>query len=154
MKLRRGTLADAPACARVMRAAILGLARGTVPARTLAAWSSLPPLYHRWAMSVGGERYLVAEHRGRVVAYAALHGRELSACFVHPRHARRGLGARLVRTLLARARRAGHASVVALAAPGAVPFYEALGFRYGPAVRVPLPGGVAVRAVKLRCRTR
>lgn len=149
MRLRAARPSDAAACAGVMRAAVRGLARGTVPARTLAAWSSLPALYHLWAMTVGGERYLVAEHGGRVIAYAALHGDELSAAFVHPRHAGRGLGTALVRRLVARARRAGARRVLALAAPGAIGFYAALGFRPGRTVRVPLPGGLAIRAVRM-----
>jgi len=135
-----------------MRAAVLGLARGTVPAATLAAWASLPALYHLWAMTAGGESYLVAERGGRVVAYAALHGAELSAAFVHPRHAGRGVGAALVRRLVARARRAGAARIVAIAAPGATGFYAALGFRPGRTVRVPLPDGHVIHATRMTRR--
>jgi hypothetical protein len=57
-----------------MRAAIRRLAAGTCTPRQLAAWSSLPALYHAWAMTAGGEAYLVAERAGRVVGYAARRG--------------------------------------------------------------------------------
>ena len=66
--IRRARAADAPAIARVMRAAIRTLARGTCSPAELAAWSSLPALYHRWAMTAGGEEYVVAEAGGRMSA--------------------------------------------------------------------------------------
>jgi putative acetyltransferase len=72
VRLRRATPADAAAIARVMRAAIRAERGGVYTARQLAAWSSLPALYHRWAMTVGRETYLVAERAGRIVGYAAV----------------------------------------------------------------------------------
>jgi GNAT superfamily N-acetyltransferase len=133
-----------------MRASIRGLARGTCPPRALAAWSSLPALYHAWAMTAGGEEYLVAEERGRVAGYAALRGREVTAVFVLPSRARSGLGARLLRAVERRARRHGVRSLLVRAARGAVPFYEAMGYRGCRRVRVPLPGGAALPAIVMR----
>ncbi len=146
VRLRRARLADAPAIARVMRAAIRGLAKGTYPPRQLAAWASLPALYHAWAMTAGGERYVVAERGGRLVGYAARRGREVTAVFVSPAHARAGIGAALLRRIEADARRAGVASAFVRAARGAVPFYEAEGYRGLRAIIVPLPGGASLRA--------
>jgi GNAT superfamily N-acetyltransferase len=150
--LRSARLSDAPAIARVMRAAIRRLARGTVSPRQLSAWSSLPALYHAWAMTAGGEEFLVAEERARVVAYVARRGREITAVFVLPSHARRGLGARLLAAMERRAARSGVRSAFVRAAPGAVPFYEAMGYRGGRAVRVPLPGGVHLGARRMTKR--
>ena len=88
-----------------MRASIRGLARPFYSPARIAAWSSLPPLYHRWAMTAGGEAYVVAEEGGRVVGYAARRGREVTAVFVLPSRARAGLGAALLARVERDARR-------------------------------------------------
>jgi glycosyltransferase involved in cell wall biosynthesis len=82
--VRPARLSDAAGIARVMRSAIRVLARGAYSAERIRAWSSLPPLYHAWAMTAGRERYLVAEARGVVVGYAALLASEVTAVFVRP----------------------------------------------------------------------
>jgi GNAT superfamily N-acetyltransferase len=151
-RIRAARLSDVAAIARVMRAAVRVLAAGTCTARQLAAWSSLPPLYHAWAMSAGGEAYLVAERGGRVVAYAARRGAEITAAFVAPPHARQGLASALLARLERQASRAGARSVTVRAAPGAVPFYAALGYRGTRRVRVPLPGGAALPSALMRKR--
>jgi GNAT superfamily N-acetyltransferase len=146
LNLRLARLSDAPAVARVMRAAIRSLAAAHYAPAQLAAWSSLPALYHRWAMTAGGERYVVAERAGRVVGYAAARGPELTALFVAPRASRSGVGA----ALLARIERDAIARRVTVlrtdAARSAWAFYAAHGFRLGRAIRVPLPGGGALDA--------
>jgi GNAT superfamily N-acetyltransferase len=149
--LRPGRLADAVACAAVMRAAIRALppTKGLSPGAR-AAWSSLPPLYHRWAMGPGGEAYLVAERLGRIVGFAARSGEELTAAFVRPAEQGRGTGRRLVLALARAAGREGALGLRVLAALPAAGFYGALGFtRRGPA-RVALPGGPALAAVRMR----
>lgn len=133
-----------------MRAAVLGVPAGAVPARARAAWAALPPLYHRWAMTVGGERYLVAERGGRVIGYAARRGAELTAAFVRPSSAGRGVGAALVAAVARQARREGARALRVLAARPAVGFYARLGFRPGRAARAPLPGGLALPARWMR----
>jgi len=127
-----------------MRAAIRALAPGPYSRAQLAAWSSLPALYHAWAMTAGGERYAVAERGGAIVGYAALLGRELTAVFVHPRAGRRGIGAALVARMALDARRRGVRRLAVRAALPALPFYEALGFEGRRAVAVPLPGGATL----------
>lgn len=146
LHIRPATLVDAPAITAAMRASVRGLARGAVPDHVLAAWAALPPLYHRWAMTVGGERYLVACRAERVVGYAAVHGAELTALFVRPREARRGTGS----ALLARAERlVAGAAMIVKAAPSGLAFYRARGFRGRRPVRVPLPGGAALEAIRM-----
>jgi GNAT superfamily N-acetyltransferase len=135
-----------------MRAAIRGLAAGACTPRQLAAWSSLPPLYHAWAMTAGGEAYLLAERTGRVVAYAARRGREITAAFVAPSHARRGLASALVGRLERDAAREGARAVFVRAAPGAAAFYAALGYRGTRRVRVPLPDGASLTSILMRKR--
>ena len=148
VSLRAGRLADAPALARVMRSAVRGQA-GRYPASVLAAWGALPALYHRWAMTAGGERYLVAARGARLLGYAAWRGGEVTALFVRPGEAGRGQGARLLAGVEAAARAAGAGRLTAVAAKGAVPFYLAQGWRAGRPVWSPLPGGLALPAVRM-----
>jgi GNAT superfamily N-acetyltransferase len=91
-------------------------------------------------MSAGGERYLVATRGGAVAGYAALRGGEVTAVFVRPGEARRGVGAALLARLEREGHRAGLRTLRVRAARSAIPFYEAMGFRGGRALSVPLPG--------------
>jgi GNAT superfamily N-acetyltransferase len=132
-----------------MRGAVRG-ARGTYPARTLAAWGSLPALYHAWAMTAGGETVLVAERGERIVGYAGLRGGEVTALFVRPSAARSGVATALLARVETLARRRGVQRLHVDAARSGVLFYRARGFTSGRPVRVPLPGGsmLAVRMAK------
>lgn len=165
VRVREGRPEDAARLAAVMRAAVRGLPPGACTPRQRAAWSSLPALYHRWAMSAGGEGYLVAERGGRPVGFAAwrLHpGRsrrgeappeaELTSLFVHPSAGGAGIGSSLVAAVDRRARRAGAAVLRVLAARPAVGFYAALGFEGSRWVRLPLPGGARLPALWMRRR--
>jgi GNAT superfamily N-acetyltransferase len=135
-----------------MRAAVRGVAPGTYPPRALAAWAALPALYHAWAMTAGGEEILVAEVDGRVAGYAGLRGGELTALFVAPPAARRGVATALLRRVEALARRRGVAALRVDAALSGVAFYRARGFAGARRVQVPLPGGAALDAVRMRKR--
>jgi putative acetyltransferase len=151
LRFRAGTPADAAAAAAVMRASIRGLARGVYPPTRLAAWASLPALYHRWAMTAGHERYVFALRGDRVVGYAAVRNSELTALFVRPREARRGTGS----ALLARAERLCRAKTLTVqAARSGVDFYRARGFAEREPVHVPLPGGGELEAVRMTKRVR
>jgi GNAT superfamily N-acetyltransferase len=131
-----------------MRAAVRGQG-DRYPAAVRAAWGSLPALYHRWAMTAGGERYLVAARGARLVAYAAWRGGELTALFVRPGEGGRGLGSRLLTRLETEARAGGARRLTMVAAQAAVPFYLAQGWRRGRSTRSPLPGGGVLPAVRL-----
>jgi N-acetylglutamate synthase-like GNAT family acetyltransferase len=133
-----------------MRSAIRAARGGPYPTAVLAAWLSLPPLYHRWAMTAGGETYLVAEERGRIVAYAALRGDELTAVFVRGDLSGAGLGAKLVRQIEARARWRDVDTLRVIAAEGAVGFYARLGFSGARRAWVALPGGARLPARRMR----
>lgn len=150
LRVRAARPADAAAVARVMRAAVRGVAAGALAPQLRAAWASLPPLYHLWAMSAGGERYLVAGRGGRLAGYAAWRGAELTAVFVRPSAAGRGVGAALVAAVERQAGKAGVRSLRVLAAAPAIGFYARLGFRPGRAARAPLPGGLALPARWMR----
>ncbi len=163
VRIRAGRLADAPAVARVMRAAVRWLPPSACTPRQRAAWSSLPALYHRWAMGPGGERYLVAESGGRVVGYAAYRAppaprgagalsTELTAVFVLPAAGGAGLGRRLVAAVERRARRAGVRAIEVVAARPAVGFYLALGYVRLKSLSAPLPGGQRLPAASMQRR--
>lgn len=171
VRLRPGLPADAPAVARVMRAAVRGLPAGACTPRQRAAWSSLPALYHRWAMGPGGERYLVAERGGRVVGYAAYRSEapaagaraagerrsppreaELTAVFVLPAAGGAGIGTTLVHAVERRVRRLGAETLSVLAARPALGFYAALEFEAGRPAPSPLPGGARLPALRMRRR--
>jgi len=151
IRIRPGRPEEAAAVARVMRAAVLGQ-RGRYPEAVLAAWARLPALYHRWAMTAGGERYVVAVRRGRLVGYAAWRGEELTALFVRPGEGGRGLGARLLARIVAEAVAGGARRLTMVAAPGVVDYYAARGWRRGRPVRSPLPGGGALLARRMSKR--
>lgn len=156
LRIRRARPADAAALARVMAAAVRGVAAGTYPPRTLAAWGSLPALYHAWAMTAGGETVLVAERRGRLLGYAGLRGAEVTALFVRPSAAHRGVASALLARVEALARRRGVRTLRVDAALSGVAFYRTRGFAGRRAVSVPLPGGAlaAVRLAKALRRAR
>jgi len=148
LRLRRARLADAAAMARVMRAAARAEAHRYRPGLA-EAWGKLPALYHRWAMTAGGEARVVAALGGRVVGFAGWRGREITTLFVHPRWAGRGLGRRLLAAAEAGAAASGARALVVLAARGAVPFYLARGWRDRGPARSPLPGGGSLPARRL-----
>jgi GNAT superfamily N-acetyltransferase len=148
VQLRAATPADAPAMARVMRAAVRGQA-GRYPARLLVAWGGLPALYHRWALAAGGEVRVVALRADRIVGFAGARGGEVTTLFVHPAAAGHGTGARLLSAVEALARRAGTRRLTLLAARAAVPFYEAHGWRAVGAAPSPLPGGLALPSSRM-----
>jgi putative acetyltransferase len=144
--VRRGRPSDAPAVAAIMSESIRGLAAGAYSARRVERWASLPPLYHVWAMTAGGEHYLVAGRGGRLLGYGALRGREVTALFVRPAAGRRGVGTALLRRLEREALRAGARTLRVRAAVPAVGFYAAKGFSGRRRLGVPLPGGGALPA--------
>jgi putative acetyltransferase len=152
VRVRRATPADARAVAAVMRAAVRRLAAPFYPPAQIAAWSRLPALYHRWAMTAGGETYLVAERDRRVVGYAALAEGEVTAVFVHPSAARAGIGRALLARVEREARRTGALRLHVLAARSAVEFYAAAGYAGARSARVPLPGGDALAAFRMTKR--
>lgn len=152
LRIRRARLADAAALARVMSASIRALAADFYAPRQIAAWASLPPLYHAWAMTAGGEHVLVAERGGRIAGYAALRRREVTALFVRPSAAGRGVGSALLSRVEREARRRGVAAVTVDASRNGAGFYRARGFAGVRRVAVPLPGGGKLEAIRMRKR--
>jgi putative acetyltransferase len=103
-------------------------------------------------MGPGGETVFVAERAGRLLGYAALRGGEVTALFVRPAAARRGLGSRLLARVEREARRRGRSTLTVRASRNAALFYRARGYSGARAIRVPLPGGAAIAARRLARR--
>ena len=81
----------------------------------------------------GPERYatedlLVAERDGDVVGFGERDDGEVVACYVHPDHARTGVGTALLEHLHAELRDAGHDRATLTASLNAIAFYERHGY--------------------------
>lgn len=102
----------------------------------------------------GGETYLVAQHGSTIVGYAALRRSELTALFVHPRVAGRGVGSLLVDRMKRLARQRGANRLFVLAAKGSEGFYASCGFSPGAPTEVSLPGGLKLPALRMSLELR
>lgn len=147
--IRRARVSDAPALARVQRASVRGLAREAYSPRQIAVWARLGPLYHLWALTAGREVAFVAEAGGRILGFASVKGGEVTAVFVRPAAAGRGIGSALLARVEAEARRRGARRLVVKASLNGLPFYRARGYRGRRRIRVPLPDGESLEAVLL-----
>ncbi|BDG03633.1 GNAT family N-acetyltransferase [Anaeromyxobacter oryzae] len=155
LRLRRATLADAALLARVRRASVRGLASGAYSSRQIALWSRLGAVYDRWTLGPGGERAFVAERSGRAAGWAAFTlgpPAELTALFVRPAEAGRGVGTALLARVEAEARRRGAGRLVVQASLNGAAFYRARGFRGTRRIRVPLPDGEGLEAIRMSKR--
>lgn len=77
----------------------------------------------------GGERFIVADLGGEVVAYASWQSGELLSLFVHPDHQGCGIGAALAEACLAQAMHNSEPIGLVRATLGAEQFYERHGFK-------------------------
>ena len=141
--IRRATLDDAEAIARIHEAAI----------RAIAAGSYTPEEVESWAAGIKAEIYtdgikssdfLVAGEP--VIGFGSLDraSSHIWAVFVHPAHSRRGVGSALMEELGRIAHDAALDCLTVSSSLNAVPFYEAHGFtvtRYG---REATRGGVSI----------
>lgn len=73
----------------------------------------------------------------------------IRAFFVHPSHARRGLGSLIMRTCEEAARRAGFTRLTLGATLTGIPLYERHGFRQVERVEVPLVNGTSIPIVRM-----
>jgi putative acetyltransferase len=132
--IRRARLADALGMALVHRAAVHGALPGIYDRAVRDNWA--PPVsleraerLYREGEADGGDT-IVAEVVGEIVGFCLVYARagDLSACYVAPQHARRGIGRALYRAaedLVAAARRS---ELTVRSSRNAEPFYRSLGF--------------------------
>ncbi|HEY8312189.1 MAG TPA: GNAT family N-acetyltransferase [Gemmatimonadaceae bacterium] len=81
----------------------------------------------------------------------AIDSARIRAFFVHPRHARQGLGRRLYAECAAAAWAAGFRSFELIATGPGEPLYAALGFTVVERESAELPGGVSVPFARMHC---
>ena len=75
---------------------------------------------------------------------------KIRAFFVHPDHARRGLGRWILDHSEAEAARAGFTALELMATLPGQRLYEQCGYVAGPSIRHPLPGGLFITFVPMR----
>jgi putative acetyltransferase len=125
--IRRATESDRPAIARVHIDSIRGLTHTHYSPAQIDAWSAgkSPEKY-----PLAAHEFYVAVIEGGVVGFAELipQSGEVRAVYVAPEAARRGVGTRLLTTVVASARAHGVSQLKLGASLNAVPFYERHGF--------------------------
>jgi len=99
------------------------------------------------AMVSGSETMLVAEANGRILGFGSLKPLEISAIYVDPDVARRGVGGAVLRRLEDLAQAQGRRSVRLTASLPGEPFYRAHGYREIGRRKHPTRGGIPIDAV-------
>jgi putative acetyltransferase len=146
--------ATAQDCAGILAchvAAIRELCAQDYSGTQLLAWSSRLTA-EGYLPAVAANVFLVAERDGEVVGFAefaAARG-EVVAVYVHPQHARQGVGTRLFRAIEEHAIAAGLQELVLNSSLTAVPFYERFQFVAGPPVVHRLGDGTEIPCVPMR----
>lgn len=169
--LRLATAGDVPALQDVIDASVRGLAPGYYDAAQIDA--GMRYIFGVDTQLIADGTYFVVTHAGAPVACGGWSGRRtlyggdqrkhgpdprldplteaarIRAFFVHPAHARRGLGRRLYDACAEAAAAAGFSRFELLATLSGVPLYAALGFAPMEEVVVTTPGGVALRGLRM-----
>lgn len=149
--LRPATANDGPAVVKVQQAAIRELCAGDYSAAQLASWSS-SVASDPFQPSLTSHLSIVAEGANGIVGFADFDdsGGELVSIYVHPEHARLGLGSMLLQAIETRAHAAGVREMVVSSSLTAVPFFERVGFVAGPATMRRLADGTEISVIPMR----
>ena len=117
--------------------ALMRLHRRAILLEGVRAYS--PDIARSWAFGLEPEGYARSAERGEalevalvqraVVGFCGTQDGEISGLYVDPAFSRRGVGAGLMSRALKRIRSEGYEDARVVAALGAAPFYEAMGFR-------------------------
>lgn len=132
VQLRLANASDRDEILAFQRAAIAAIPAGAYAADVAEAWSQTPVSGLEDLLAKG--RYFVAVDVGQLVGGAGWSPLEdgetalIRGVFVHPEHAARSLGSRLVDAAEDAAVTAGYTKIVVPAALSAVGFYEHLGY--------------------------
>lgn len=92
MDLRLCTQADLPAVLNLFRTSVHTLCRADYTPAQLSAWAPADTDEAPWARRLQCQTFLLAEEDGDLMGFASLEGDCLDLLYVHPRHARRGVG--------------------------------------------------------------
>ncbi|WP_339105611.1 GNAT family N-acetyltransferase [Haloterrigena salinisoli] len=162
LSLREATAADAESIADVHEASIRVLGSDGYDDEQVRAWlANVHP--DRYPLEENGFRAVVADHEGDgVVGFGLLDcepaGRddpstgEIAAVYVHPDHARRGVGRAILEALESAARETGLETLVLTASRNAVGFYERQGYEGVETVALEMRDDVALACLRMRTR--
>lgn len=139
MRVRDATEKDVPEIRSVHEAAIRELGPAAYTDEQVAAWASGVETADYGAVTADDHAFLVAVDESAVVGFGSLRWQppdgyasdpdaEVTGIYVHPDHARDGVGTALLRELEARADRASPDTLGLQASRNAVPFYDAHGY--------------------------
>ena len=92
MDLRLCTQADLPAVLNLFRTSVHTLCRADYTPAQLSAWAPADTDEAPWARRLQCQTFLLAEEDGDLMGFTSLEGDYLDLLYVHPRHARRGVG--------------------------------------------------------------
>ena len=92
MDLRLCTQADLPAVLDLFRTSVHTPCRSDYTPDQLSAWAPEDLDEAPWARRLQCQTFLLAEEDGALMGFASLEGDYLDLLYVHPRHARRGVG--------------------------------------------------------------
>ncbi len=153
--IREMLAGEARAFLEVQRAAVRAIAAKDYSPAEIEAWAPLPvteddiELVHKNGLN---SHRLVAEAEGRIVGAGALvtQNAELSACYVVPEAARKGVGSALVREIERTARQQGLTFLQLDSSVTAEPFYASLGYRVIERGEHILSSGKSMACVKMR----
>jgi putative acetyltransferase len=150
LQVRRAVPADCDGILAAHTEAIRELCKAEYSQSQLAAWSDrLKPSGYLPAMEKN--IFLVAEVMGRIAGFAefAPSRGEVVAIYVHPQHARQGVGTRLFREVERLASDKGVSSLHLSSSLSAVQFYERFGFVAGAAGFHRLGNGTEIPCVPM-----
>ena len=171
--IRRAVLEDVEPLRGLIRQSVLGLSGGEYSAEQLS--SALTHLFGVDTRLIDDGTYFVVEERGDPGPVAcggwsrrrtlfggdqyaersddrldpAAEAARIRAFFVHPRHARRGIGAMLIDACERAARAEGFRRLELMATLTGIPLYERRGFVAREPVDLPLPDGVRFPLVRM-----
>lgn len=139
LAVREATLRDREAIRTVHRESILGLGPAAYDEEQVEAWAAGCAGADYASGIEGEEPFLLATVGEEVVGFASLSvgvperyaadvDGEVSGVYVHPTHAGRGVGSRLLAAIEERAREAGIARLGLTASANAVGFYDSRGY--------------------------
>jgi GNAT superfamily N-acetyltransferase len=167
-RIRRAGIADLPALREMHARSLRELAHSHYPANVIDSFLEHVGTVDATMIDDG---YFLAQIGGEVVASGGWSEREpaylravcgaargpatwarIRGVFVHPAHARRGLGRAIVRRAEHEARAQGHAVIALDATLAGVPLYAPLGYRSIAAVQARLPDGEVLELVHMRKR--
>lgn len=151
IKLRSATAEDSAGILAARSAAIHELCAGDYDAAQLDSWVSRLD-EENCQRTIAAEVCLVADGGTGVVGFAEMNVAEgaIKGIYVHPRHARLGLGTMLLQALESRARSAGIRELIAQSSLTAVPFFRRFGFATDPEANAGLSDAAEVPAVSMR----